>query len=147
MRAASLLILLLTSSLAFGQIYSWRDADGRMHYSDTPPIGADAKKMNAPPPATDDGGAAARKALADKELDFKKRQSTAAEAAAKADKEKKAETEKQANCAQARGNLQALESGQIRYKTDGNGGRVGLDGALRDEEIAKARSVVQSWCK
>ena len=147
MRAASLLILLLASSLAFGQIYSWRDAEGKMHYSDTPPTGADAKTMKVPAPAADDGGAAARKSLADKELEFKKRQTAAAEAAAKADKDKQAEAQRQSNCTQARNALQGLESGQIRYKSDSDGGRVGLDGALRDEEIARARAAVQSWCK
>lgn len=147
MRAASLLLLLLSSAVAFGQIYSWRDAEGKMHYSDTPPTGAEAKTIKVPATGNDDGGAAARKSLAEKEMDFKKRQTAAAEAAAKADKDKQTDEQRQTNCTQARNALQGLESGQIRFKADSSGGRVGLDGALRDEEIARARAAVQSWCK
>jgi hypothetical protein len=145
-RKASLLILLLNASLAFGQVYSWKDANGGVHYSDQPPSDADAQKMNVPSaPSTEGAGAA--KSWGDKELDFRKRQADAAEAAAKAAKERKQADDKQANCVQAQGSLRGLESGLIRYKIDANGNRVAIDSDVRDAEIARAREAADSWCK
>lgn len=36
MRIIIPLILACLSTVASAQVYSWRDADGKMHYSDTP---------------------------------------------------------------------------------------------------------------
>ncbi len=146
MRAAFLLALLLASGMASAQIYSWRDAGGTMHFSDTPPPGVDAKKINPAAPSGDDG-AAARKALADQEMQFRKRRSEAAEAQAKADKEQKAGAEREINCKEAKNALQGLESGQIRYKAGGDGAPIPLDDQTRVAETARARDAVQAWCK
>jgi hypothetical protein len=145
MRKATLLILLLNAGVAFGQVYSWRDANGGVHYSDQPPTGADAQKLDVPS-AAGSGDAAAPKSWTDKEQDFRKRRAEAAAAEAKADKESKQAAEKKENCSRARANLQGLESGQIRYTTGANGERVALDGDVRDAELARARAIVDSWC-
>ena len=47
MRAITLFILALVWTAATAQVYTWRDASGKIHYSDTPPPGVDAKKMRA----------------------------------------------------------------------------------------------------
>ena len=47
MRAAALLVLLLSASHAFAQVYRWVDDTGRVHYSnDVPPPGARAATLN-----------------------------------------------------------------------------------------------------
>ena len=146
MRHATLLILLLTATAAFVQVYSWRDANGGVHYSDQPPTDADAQRLNVPSsPSTD--STAAGKSWSDKEQDYRKRKSDEAAAVAKADKEKQQADVKKENCERARNSLQAMESGQIRYKMGANGERVALDGDVRDAELARARSVADSWCK
>jgi hypothetical protein len=149
MRAVTLTIfLLLQASLCFGEIYTWRDADGRINYSDTPPATADAKKIRDSAPAgNDDAATAARKAAAEKEAASRKRQTVSADAASKASTEKQQAEERQANCIQAKAQLQGIESGQIRFKTGANGERVGLDGEVRDAELARARKAVESWCR
>jgi hypothetical protein len=146
MRKATLLILLLNAGLAFGQVYSWKDANGGVHYSDQPPSDTDAQKLNVPTaPSTE--GASASKSWSDKEADFRKRQATSAEADAKAAKDRKLADDKQVNCERARNSLQGIESGQIRYKMGSNGERQALDGSVRDGEIARAREAADSWCK
>ena len=41
-----ILLSISLSSPAFPQIYQWKDKDGNTVFSDTPPSGADAKKVN-----------------------------------------------------------------------------------------------------
>lgn len=52
-----LLMLALAAGNAAAELYSWKDAAGKIHYSDTPPPGnADARKLAVPPPNTYSGG-------------------------------------------------------------------------------------------
>jgi hypothetical protein len=142
------MLLLLQASLCFGEIYTWRDADGRINYSDTPPASVDAKKIsNATGSSGDEAATAARKAVAEKEAGVRKRQTEATDAATKANTEKQQTDERQANCIQAKAQLQGLESGQIRFKIGATGERVGLDGDVREAELARARKSVESWCR
>lgn len=147
MRTSTILVLLLLSPLAFGQIYSWRDAEGKVHYSDVPPTGAvNARKIESA--ATVEGDTKnARRDLANKEMAFKKRQQDSAEAAAKSEKDKVDAEEKQKNCAQAKSYLRALESGERISRTNENGERIFLDDSSREQERAAAGRAVESWCK
>ncbi len=52
MRAVILFILACLWGVASAEVYTWRDASGKIHYSDTPPPGVDAKKMRAGAPST-----------------------------------------------------------------------------------------------
>lgn len=52
MRRLSVLIVSLLATLpAAAQIYQWKDAQGRTHYSDTPPPGASVKTLQPKPRA------------------------------------------------------------------------------------------------
>ena len=151
MRTPILLVLLLLSPLASGQIYSWRDADGKMHYSDIPPTGAVAGAVTTRKiePAVSEPGASenARRDAATKEMDFKKRQLDSADAAAKAEKDKADAEDRKANCAQAKSYLRALESGERISRTNEKGERIFLDDQMRQQEIVATRRSVDSWCK
>jgi hypothetical protein len=161
-------VLLVSSAAAQAQAYKWKDANGRIVYSDqAPPRGTPAanilkapKGFAAPPAAepptgaaaaTDPAGAkpaaatpaaAAPKApmsTAEREADFRKRQ---AESRKKTqDEEKKAaeESQRQAQCNSLKQNLASLESGQRISRTDSNGERVFIDDAERARDIQKAR--------
>ena len=133
---------------AVAQVYSWKDADGKIHYSDQPPAGKskDAKKL-APAVQAPEGAETARKALAEKGLEDRKDSQKAKEAADKAEKDKAAAAEKKAQCERAKANLQGIESGQTRFIMGPNGEKVGLEGSARDNEIANARKAADSWCK
>src|SRR5690606_22057400 len=60
-----LLFLAMASSIAWaGQVYEWTDANGKRHFSDTPPAGIAAKptgiRTSAPKPSTQSAGGAAQ---------------------------------------------------------------------------------------
>lgn len=147
MRVLVLLVFALYGAAASAQLYSWKDADGKVQYSDQPPPGqTPARKVAAPATlATDPAGT--RKMLAEKELESRKKRKTAQEADANAEKEKADAEERRANCEKAKGNLQAMESGLTRFTANARGERVALEGAVRDAELGSARKAVEAWCK
>lgn len=148
MRASILLILAFGCTIASAQVYTWRDASGNVHYSDTPPPGVDAKRMRGGTQAdTPPSSAAPRRSVAEQEMEFRKRQADAEKARAKADKERKEADESKRNCADARKQLAALESGQRMSRFNEAGESIPLDDQTRAQEIEKARNSVQSWCK
>lgn len=142
-----LLACLLLPLTAAAQMYSWKDANGKIQYSDEPPPAQVQGRKVAAPPAPSSDAADRRKEAADREMEARKKQKEAKENTAKAEKEKADAEEKRVNCEKARGQLQAIESGQVRFTTDASGGRVALDGAVREAELASARRAVDSWCK
>lgn len=138
--------LALFAMAASAQMYSWKDASGKIHYSDEPPPDKAASRKVAPP-ATGAGDADARRKLVEQDAEARKKQKEAKEASGKAEKDKAAAEERRTECERARGNLQALESGQIRFTVNSSGERVALEGNVRDAELANARKVADSWCK
>lgn len=148
MRAIFLLILAGVWTMASAQVYTWRDASGKVHYSDTPPTGVDAKRMRAGTTAERaPAPAAAGRSIAEQDMEFRKRQSEAEKLRAKAEQEKKDADESRRNCADAKKQLSALESGQRMSRFNEAGEAIPLDDDMRAQEIEKARNAVQSWCK
>jgi len=145
---ATLLLALIATTALGGEVYTWKDAKGKVHYSDTPPPDSDAKTMrSANSAATPAASAPApKKSLAEQELDFRKRKTEGEEARAKAEKDKADTEEKSKNCEQAKAQLQALESGQRIARYNAQGERIVLDDAGREQETTSARKSVQSWC-
>lgn len=149
-RLAALLALFVCATLptaASAQVYSWKDASGKVHYGSQPPAGqAEARKLAAPPPPTADQ-AAAQKAAAERQMSEREKQQKAQEDAKKGQEDQAMARERAENCRQAKAALASLESGQSRYTLNDKGERVALDGAVRDAEIARARKNADSWCK
>ncbi|KON79685.1 DUF4124 domain-containing protein [Azoarcus sp. PA01] len=164
MRRINLFVISLLVSLPAGaEIYQWRDAQGRVHYSDTPPAGENATTLReaVPPAASEQPGkdaetgtgaggsadAAGPKTLAERDLAFRQRRAEAAEAAAKAEQERQQSAERQRDCEQARNQLVALESGQrlARFNRDGEREVLGDDG--RADELARTQKFVESACR
>lgn len=144
----SLIAFALLPGIGQGQVYSWKDASGKIHYGDHPPEerNVQSRKLPGAPAATDDVEAA-RKASAERQFSEREKQGKADENARKTPENAAQAKEREANCRQAKANLAALESGQIRFTHNDRGERVALDGAVREEELAKARKSVDSWCK
>lgn len=169
MRRANLFVISLLVALpAAAEIYQWRDAQGRVHYSDTPPAGENATTLRpaatpaVQPDAVEQAGkdvstatevdraaaeAARPKTLAERELEFRQRRAAAAEARAKAEQKRQRSTERQRDCEQARNQLTALESGQRLARFNRDGEREVLDDAGRVDELARTRRFVESACK
>ena len=147
---------------AHAQAYKWVDKNGHVGYGDTPPPGAKVTPLRqfAPAPAPSPSPAAAGNEAkegkdakkgpltpAEQELEFRHRVKEAQEAAAKADKERKAAEEKKSNCEAAQQSLRTLESGQRIMRTDSKGERYFINDAQRAQDTARARESVGEWCK
>lgn len=149
------IILSLSSLFALGlplasqaQMYSWKDASGKVHYGDRPPAEkqSQARKVQGAPSETGDVENA-RKSAAERQFDEREKQAKAGDGAKKPAEDPAQAKQRDANCRQSKANLAALESGQIRFSTNDRGERVALDGSVREAELARARKSVEDWCK
>lgn len=167
-------VLLLAGSAAHAQAYKWKDANGRIVYSDQPPpkgtppanilkspAGSSGAAIAVPSPAPAPDGqktgtdgkstsASAPKGpmtAAEREADFRKRQAENRKKE-EADAKKSAdEQQRQANCSGIRQNIVMLESGQRVAKIDSKGERYFIEDAERDRDLQKARQdLVASKC-
>jgi len=145
--------LLALAATAHAGITKWVDADGKVQYSDQPPPPTvksqktlDIKNSpTLPKTASDNKGG--EKSMAEKELEFRKRQVKAEEAAAKEAKDQEEAKRMKANCEQARRQLQALQEGQRITRYNEKGERVFMEDSDRPQAINEAKQAVDSWCK
>ncbi|WP_291984765.1 DUF4124 domain-containing protein [Candidatus Accumulibacter sp. ACC007] len=137
---------LLAAFAAQAQIYQWQDENNKTVISDRPPLGKvkGERQIEAEAPAAAGGNG---KTLADREMDFRKRQKEAREGAEEADKERLVAAQKKEHCDEARRSLQMLESGERVAMRDSRGERYFLDDAQRAQEIVKLRQDVQVNCR
>jgi cytoskeletal protein RodZ len=167
---ACLVATMSTSTLA--QTWKWIDASGRITMSDRPPTldipaksiisqpsvaerKAVAKPTPAAPSASADTGkeadgaaelspqAKAAEARAKKEAAQAKEEVAAKK---KADEERHAAVQKE-NCARARANSVALESGQRMSRPNEKGEFIVLDDGMRASELRRSREAIESNCK
>jgi hypothetical protein len=139
-------VALLATTAASAQIYEWKDAQGKTHYSDHPPVGTTpVQKIAAPESPTT--SSPAQKTMADQELEFRKRQKNAQENADKANKEKTASVDRKESCDNAQRMLEMLGSGERIALRDNQGERYYMDDIQRQQETAKTRQFIQANCK
>lgn len=146
MRAVALITLLLLPLGAAAQVYTWKDASGKIHYSDQPPPDQGTKSRVLPVDSTDAADPTALKAEAARRLDMNKEAKDKKEAAAKAAKERAEDAQRAQDCERARLSIQGLESGQIRYRMGAGGEREAMDDSARQAEIANARRAMEAAC-
>lgn len=147
MRNAVTILFLLLPLTAAAQVYSWKDASGKIHYSDQPPAERNVRSrtLGLSNSASDDAATAAKTA-ADRRLEAAKQAKDSKDKAADTEKQRADDAQRQQACDHARINLQGLESGQIRFRMTANGEREALDGAVRDAEVAQARTATEAAC-
>lgn len=140
------LAALLAVATVNAQVYEWKDEKGKTTFSDKPPVGnVRAQRISeAGSPAP---GNAAQKTLADRDLEFRKRQKESHESGEKAKKDQLASAEKKENCENARRMLEAIESGERIALRDDKGERYYMDDGQREQASAKARQTVQANCQ
>ena len=134
------------ASAATAALYKWVDANGRVVYADVPPNDANIKveKIGTPPPPADPN---AVKELAVKEVEFKKRQTEAAE------KNKKSETlradaaKRADQCTRTQAHIKQLGALQVAYvRYNEKGEIVYVDDAARLKERAELETWVKQNC-
>jgi hypothetical protein len=170
-----LLVLALVATTDASAQYQWRDAEGRMVFSDLPPPPsvAPAAVLKAPvrvaPPETTPGAAvssnassapavssasaappsasAAPPSAADREMEFRKRRLERAEAEKKAAEAEARSQRAQQACTETRGEIRNLESGARISRMNERGEREFLDDAQRAARLESARKSMQDACK
>ncbi len=150
----ALLLALLAALPVQAQIYQYKDASGKTVISDRPPPAgtAPAKTHSAGGSSTESApangaAAAAPKPLADREMDFKKRQQEQKEAAEKAQKEQADKAGRKDDCERAQRQLQMLESGERVAVRDDKGERSFMEDNQRAAEIDRTRKFIAENCK
>ena len=154
-----LLIALWLPGPAMAQ-YQWRDAQGRMVFSDQPPPAsidrsqvlrapdpareAAAREANAKPPATTTERPA--QSYADQEMAFRKRQMEQQEAAQKLAGERAKAQERKVACDGNRDAIRTLESGMRVSRVGADGERTFLSDAERNERLRAARRNLSTGC-
>ena len=141
-------LLLFLALNAQAGLNKWVDADGKVHYSDTPPPDVTAETVhdfNGKGQA-DAAPGYTQKSLAEREADWKKSKQEKEDAAKKqAEKDKQAEARK-SNCAAARENVRILEDSPRISTIDENGQRTFMDDAARSQKLEEARKVISESC-
>jgi hypothetical protein len=147
MRLAVPILMLLLSVAASAQVYIWKDASGKSHYTDQPPAEAKVPTRRLGPSFSSSADSeAARKASADKRLDAAKQGKEAQEKTAAAEKQRAEDEVRARDCERARTNLQGIESGQVRFRMGANGEREALEGGARDAELENVRRTIDNLC-
>lgn len=151
----ALLAALLASLPAQAEIYQYKDASGKTVISDRPPPAGkaplrtiqDAGEAGGGSAPAANGAAASPKSLADREMEFKKRQKEQKEAADKAQKEAADKAARKDDCDRARRQLEIMQSGERVTTRDEKGERVFIEDAQRAAEIERARKFIAETCK
>lgn len=126
----------------------WVDAQGNVHYSDTPPQNV---KTQSVPNVAGTGQAAApatysSKSYVEREAELKKSKQEKAEANEKKAQQEAQTEEKKRNCTGAQQNLRMLEEGTRIVTYDANGEKTYLDDAAREQRLNEARKAVSNYC-
>ena len=155
--------LLICCGSAQAQTYQWKDASGKTIISDTPPpsnvqkkrsVGVQQPKLTTGSPAseTDENNTekevspAAQPStpatMAEKDLEFRKRQQEAKEKADKEAKEAAAARDRRDNCDRARANYRMLQSDIPVIVGDKD-----MSQKQRQQEMERTRRIMQESCK
>jgi hypothetical protein len=144
----TIISLLLISLNANAGLTKWVDADGKVHYSDTPPPEVETKnvkdfsgkgKADAPSGYTP-------KSYVEREAELRKEKQSKDEAAQKkAQQDAQAENKKR-NCEAARENLRTLDAGGRIANYDANGERSYLDDDARAQRREEANKAISANC-
>lgn len=146
-RFALYIAILLASTAASAQIYQWKDENGRTIISDKPPVGHARIQRKVESDAPTSAATAPQKSVADRELEFRKRQKDSQEKEEKTKKEEALAAQKQENCANLNRQLRTLESGERIALRNDQGERYFLDDEQRQQDIEKVRQNIQTMCQ
>jgi hypothetical protein len=142
-------ILVLLSGTAYGQLLKCVDRSGRIEYANVCPPGARQEQTGIKnTPASSGSSSTPQKSLAERDAEFRKRQTEQQEAQAKQDKKTAENQQMQRACEDSRSYLKSLQAGNRVARTDPKTGeRVFLEDKDYAGEIANAQRTVDANCK
>ena len=137
----SFLMATLTTDMCLATTYKWKDANGEIHYTQSPPPeGVTGEKIKAPPKVDTES---AVKELKDKEAGFDKRVEDKNKADADATKTADKAAQKAKYCEDLRTELSGVQSAQRIYTGEGDKRRrLG-----EDERQARIKSINEKLAK
>lgn len=157
---ALLTVVSVTFALPCAAQWKWRDAQGRIQYSDRPPptdvrdrdiltrpAAAPAAPRTAPAASAATPPMTASAPTSDPALEARRRQVEAPQEQARREEEARLARQKVENCARAKEYARTVESGQRISRTNDKGEREFLDDAQRAREAARAREIIASDCR
>ncbi len=142
----AVLILLPLTLTAHAGVYKWTDAQGRVHYSDTPPPRQEAQRVQTGK-TNEAEAAAALRSLADKLSDSELRRKKAQEDEDKRKAEEEKQRAKAENCAKAREQLVLLQQHARISRVNAQGQRQMMTDAERLAAIQEAQRRADEFCK
>jgi hypothetical protein len=130
---------------AAAALYKWTDANGRVVYSDQPPLGdVKIETLQGPPPPANPN---AVKEMAVKDLELKKRQTDAVEKDKKADSQRAELAKKTEQCARMQAQIRQLAAEQISLvRLNEKGEQVYVDDATRRKEREELEVRMRANC-
>jgi hypothetical protein len=144
-------LLVLLSTAAHGQLLKCIDKSGRIEYANACPPGSRQEQTGIRSSGSGPAVAApasSAKSLAEREADFRKRQTEQQEVQAKQEKQAAENQQKQRACENARAYLKSLQSGNRIARVDPKTGeRSFLEDKEYAGEIASAQQSVDTNCK
>ena len=123
------LVILLLPSLALAEVYRWTDANGRVHFGETPQAGAVQVEVK-PQVIQRDAATVEREVRTERFFAARREEQQQADAISRQAQAKQAQ-----DCQRLRDSQAQLGQGGTFYKDDGKGGR----SYYSDEEIDAAR--------
>lgn len=130
---------------AQADVYRWVDSQGKVQYSDQPPMGVNAQKMTIK--SLGSQSEVGTKSYQEKDQEFRKRKVEQEEQAKKQGQNDQQLKIRQDNCSQARGHLASLQAGGRIAKVNEKGEREYLDENGIAAAIADAQKAVANWCR
>ncbi len=156
--ALALASLLMPAFADAQSIWKWRDANGTVQISDQPPPrtvpdsailarpGAPGAPVAAVAPSPTAEAAASAPARRDPQLEARRKEQQAAEAAKQAEAKQQAQARRTEDCQRVRNHLASLESGIRIARTNDKGEREFLDDGARAAEAQRARDQLRTYC-
>ncbi len=135
--------LIAQGNASASEVYTWKDKNGQVHYSDKPPSDADAKVIRSEAPATA-GTPSADLSKADRE--FKERQAKQNDASKKNADQAARKAGKDEACNNLRNRIALFEQGG-RIATQEGGERVFLSDDQIAAELSTMRTRLDKECR
>jgi Domain of unknown function (DUF4124) len=149
----SVLFLLLAGTVN-ADVYKWVDKDGKVQYSDQPPLSGDAKKMkrkskDSTETSSPASNSAAKPAasVADQELEYRKRKAEKEETEKKQQSEADTAKQNKQYCASLKGDLRSHSDGTRLVRYNEKGERTFLDDKERADSKVKLEERIAKECK
>jgi Domain of unknown function (DUF4124) len=144
----TIIALALCSLNVHAGLNKWVDAEGKVHYSDTPPpeVKTEAVRNISGKGQVEAPASYSQKSIAEREADFKKSKLEKEETAQKKSQQDAEKAIRKSNCESARHNARAIEEGARITSYDEKGERTYLEDSARAQRLEEARKAIAENC-